>query len=75
MAHLSQRTAGYDELRYHQRERTYKYFVGKPLFPFGHGLSYTAFRYSDLSLSSDSIKKTDLSRFASTSPIQAEERR
>lgn len=38
-------------------KRTYKYFVGKPLFPFGHGLSYTAFRYSDLSLSSDSIKK------------------
>ncbi len=25
--------------------RTYRYFTGKPLFPFGHGLSYTGFRY------------------------------
>jgi beta-glucosidase len=25
--------------------RTYQYFTGKPLYPFGHGLSYTAFRY------------------------------
>jgi len=23
--------------------RTYKYYTGKPLFPFGHGLSYTSF--------------------------------
>lgn len=25
--------------------RTYRYFTGNPLYPFGHGLSYTAFRY------------------------------
>ncbi|RYG18846.1 glucan 1,4-alpha-glucosidase, partial [bacterium] len=25
--------------------RTYRYFGGKPLYPFGHGLSYTRFRY------------------------------
>ena len=32
------------------KERTYKYFTGDPLYPFGHGLSYTTFRYSDLRL-------------------------
>jgi len=30
---------------------TYMYLDGKPLFPFGHGLSYTAFRYANLRLS------------------------
>lgn len=32
--------------------RTYMYFKGTPLFPFGHGLSYTRFRYSGLRTSS-----------------------
>jgi beta-glucosidase len=31
---------------------TYLYFTGTPVFPFGHGLSYTRFRYGDLTLSS-----------------------
>ena len=27
---------------------TYRYYKGKPLYPFGHGLSYSTFEYSDL---------------------------
>jgi beta-glucosidase len=30
--------------------RTYRFFKGEPLFPFGHGLSYTRFEYSALAV-------------------------
>jgi beta-glucosidase len=33
---------------YNMQGRTYRYFEGKPLFPFGHGLSYTTFVYKKL---------------------------
>jgi beta-glucosidase len=33
---------------YSMTGRTYRYFRGQPLYPFGHGLSYSRFRYSDL---------------------------
>jgi beta-glucosidase len=36
--------------------RTYRYFKGKPLFPFGHGLSYTNFTYQKADLSKKTIK-------------------
>jgi beta-glucosidase len=35
---------------YAMKGRTYRYFDGKPLFPFGYGLSYTHFEYADLHL-------------------------
>ena len=37
---------------YAMQGRTYRYFDGQPLYPFGHGLSYTRFTYSDLELDS-----------------------
>lgn len=36
---------------YAMKGRTYRYFAGTPLYPFGFGLSYSAFAYSDLKAS------------------------
>jgi beta-glucosidase len=35
---------------YSMKNRTYRYFSGQPLYPFGHGLSYTKFAYTRLEL-------------------------
>jgi beta-glucosidase len=34
---------------YSMKGRTYRYFTGTPLYPFGFGLSYSSFAYSGLS--------------------------
>jgi len=40
---------------YAMEGRTYRYFKGKPLYPFGYGLSYSTFTYSDLSVPTQAV--------------------
>ena len=50
-------------MNYSMDGRTYRYFKGTPRFPFGYGLSYTSFKYSDLLLTPtafDPFKKASL---------------
>ena len=40
---------------YNMTGRTYRYMKETPLFPFGHGLSYTTFKYGKLKMNDDKI--------------------
>ena len=40
---------------YSMANRTYRYFTGKPLYAFGHGLSYTTFEFNAGKLGSNKI--------------------
>jgi beta-glucosidase len=44
---------------YSMKNRTYRYFAGQPLYPFGYGLSYSKFEYSNLKLSTTDLKAGD----------------
>jgi beta-glucosidase len=50
---------GVDQLppfeEYSMKNRTYRYFDGQPLFPFGYGLSYSKFSYANVKLSATSL--------------------
>ncbi|MBN2684067.1 MAG: glycoside hydrolase family 3 C-terminal domain-containing protein [Pontiellaceae bacterium] len=41
---------------YSMENRTYRYFEGKPLYAFGHGLSYTSFKYGEAETSATQMK-------------------
>jgi len=44
---------------YAMKNRTYRYFAGEPLYPFGYGLTYSRFEYSNLKLSSSGLPAGD----------------
>jgi beta-glucosidase len=44
---------------YKMAGRTYRFFKGTPLYPFGYGLSYTTFGYKNLRTSAESMRAND----------------
>lgn len=44
---------------YDMQGRTYRYMTEKPLYPFGHGLSYSKFVYGDSKLSKNTINTNE----------------
>ena len=55
--------AGVEDLpaftEYSMKNRTYRYYNGKPIWGFGYGMSYTKFTYGPVKLSSESLKAGD----------------
>ena len=49
-----------DFSNYEMKGRTYRYFKGTPLYPFGYGLSYTTYEYSNLQVPASSATSSSV---------------
>jgi beta-glucosidase len=62
---------------YNMKGRTYRYFTGIPLYPFGYGLSYSTFQYQTIALSKNNASQKDSIRVTitlkNTSAVEGEE--
>lgn len=68
-----------DFVDYEMKNRTYRYMTTEPLYPFGYGLSYTKFHYSEVKCSTDKITKDgitlngkieNIGRYSGTETVQ-----
>ena len=61
-----------DFLDYKMKGRTYRYFEGKPLFPFGYGLSYTSFKFGKPTYNKGmlSVSLTNVGKLEGTEVVQ-----
>lgn len=59
---------------YSMAGRTYRYFEGEALYPFGHGLSYTRFAYEALHLSTESVTLNAVDTATSVLTVEVEVR-
>ncbi|PTV98741.1 beta-glucosidase [Halanaerobium saccharolyticum] len=55
---------------YSMQNRTYRFMESDPLYPFGFGLSYTDFEYSELKLSADSFAADEEAEITLTAKIK-----
>lgn len=51
---------------YAMNGRTYRYFTGEPLYPFGYGLSYSSFRYENLEVTKRSAENSEIFTVSAT---------
>lgn len=59
---------------YDMTNRTYRYYKGEALFPFGFGLSYSTFEYSDLKINKINSENIEIEfRVKKSSDIQGDE--
>ncbi|MCR5524009.1 MAG: glycoside hydrolase family 3 C-terminal domain-containing protein [Clostridia bacterium] len=57
---------------YSMKNRTYRYFENEPVYPFGYGLSYTEFNYSDIRIKGNilSVKVKNTGKYESDEIVQ-----